>query len=43
MLGILETYGWTYEQYENTPHWVIQLIHEKNAIDAEYNKLNSKK
>ena len=39
MLGILETYGWTYDQYMGTPAWIIDLIHEKNEIDYRKSKL----
>lgn len=39
----MEMYGWTYEQYMDTPHWVIDLIAEKGNIDAKVQNLHNKK
>jgi hypothetical protein len=34
-LWLMEQYGRSYEQYENTPQDIIELAIEKNNIDAK--------
>lgn len=42
MLQIMEQYHRSYKQYDETPVYIIELIIEKNNIDATLSKLNSK-
>jgi hypothetical protein len=42
MLSIMEQYGWSYDQFQETPQRVIDLALEKNNIDAKAMKANSK-
>jgi hypothetical protein len=41
MLTIMEQYHWSYEDYMNTPVYILDLIIEKNNTDAKL--LQSKK
>ena len=43
MLSVMETYSWTYDQYINTPVWIIDLIAAKNTADVKLNKLKNEK
>lgn len=31
--------GWTYEQFNNQPDWLIELIIRKHSMDAEKGKV----
>ncbi len=42
-IAIMQEYGWTYEQFQNTPHYVIALIIEKMKRDRKRQELASKK
>ena len=42
MLDIMEKYGWSYDDYINTPYRIILLIIEKNNIDNKLNKWQQK-
>lgn len=37
----MEKYWRTYEEYMNTPQYVINLIIQKNEIDYKLSKLNN--
>ena len=36
--GILKDYGWTYDEYLDTPEWIIEAIMAKRAVE---NKLEA--
>lgn len=35
---LMERFGWTYQQYLDTPERIIRLILEKDSIDAKLTK-----
>lgn len=35
MLDIMERFKWTYQEYIDCPPWIIDLIYQKDAIDAK--------
>jgi len=37
----MEKYKWSYEDYMNTPQYIINLIIEKNEVDYKLSKLNN--
>ena len=43
MVTILEQTGWTYEQYQDTPAYVLELIREKMVRDNKERELQSRK
>lgn len=43
MVAILQEFGWTYEQYQNTPNYVVSLIVEKMRRDRKEQELAAKK
>ena len=40
MLDIMKEYSRSYEEYMNTPAYLIELIIEKSNIDHKFSKLN---
>jgi hypothetical protein len=38
----MEQYHWSYEDYMNTPKWVIELIIKKGNIEAKKQKIETK-
>jgi len=34
----MEEYHWSYDEYMNTPQWIIDTILEKRQIDYKLNK-----
>lgn len=40
MLDIMEQYNRSYEDYMNTPSYLIEIIIEKNNLDYKHSKLN---
>jgi hypothetical protein len=42
-VAIMEQFGWTYEEYLDTPTFVIELITEKIRIDAQRAEQEAKK
>lgn len=43
MLAVMHEYGWTYDDYMNTPAWVLSLIMEKMRIDRKKEELAAKR
>ena len=39
MVAIMQEFGWTYEEYMNTPSWIITLITEKMRRDRKREEL----
>jgi hypothetical protein len=35
MAHICQTYGWTYEEYQEQPTWFLELIRKKLSIDQK--------
>ena len=42
MVSIMHEFGWTYEEYINTPTYVLTLITEKMQRDQKEQELASK-
>ena len=42
MIAIMQEFHWTYEQYQNTPNYVLTLIVEKMKRDTKEQELRSK-
>ena len=42
MIAIMQEFGWTYEEYVNTPNWVITLIQEKIKRDNKRSEMAAK-
>jgi hypothetical protein len=38
ILGIMEQFGWTYDEFLQTPSYLIDIIIEKNIIDFKISK-----
>jgi len=43
MIHIMETFSWTYDEYLETPLWVIDLIIEKMKLDHKEEVKRNKK
>lgn len=42
-IAIMQEFGWTFEQYENTPNYIIALIIEKMKRDRKKQELDAKR
>lgn len=42
-IAIMQEFGWTYDQYEATPAYVITLIKEKMTRDRKRQELEAKR
>jgi len=40
---ICKQYGWTYEEYQNTPLWFIDTIKIRNSAEAYFNEKEMRK
>jgi hypothetical protein len=43
MAEVCKRYGWTYHQYLDQPQWFLDLIVEKEAIEARRTEAEQKK
>lgn len=43
MIAVMQEFGWTYEQYMNTPSFVLTLILEKMRRDQKEQELAAKR
>lgn len=43
MIAICQEFGWTYNEYMNTPTWVLDLIKEKMVRDAKEAEMRARK
>lgn len=43
MVAVMQEFGWTYQEYMDTPNWVIQLILEKLKLDRKEEEIASRK
>lgn len=42
-IAIMQEFGWTFEQYESTPSYIITLITEKMKRDRKKQELEAKR
>jgi len=43
MIAIMQEFGWSYQEYTNTPTYVISLITEKMKRDRKRQEIANKK
>lgn len=42
-IAIMQEFGWTFEQYQNTPNYIITLIVEKMKRDRKKQEIEAKR